>query len=170
MRASNLQPARHHAADPLDLVDLPLFPGALGSENNARAPGQRFPVSNIEVRVAYSVCLSPCPGPAAYLGLRHSIVLTFQRHGPNHPSHLVGQGDCGNHTGLAGYKAGKPPIGAAATAHDPADHAHGPDDQQFTDVALTHLADSAKAGLAAGRVLSWHQTQRSEERRVGKEC
>jgi hypothetical protein len=25
-------------------------------------------------------------------------------------------------------------------------------------IAMTHLADSAKAGLASGRMLSWHQT------------
>lgn len=70
---------------------------------------------------------------------------------------IAGKSIGGYHARLAGEKVGQPSVGTAATAHNPADHAHCPDDEKLSDVALPHLAYCTKAGLDAGRVLSRYQ-------------
>jgi len=135
----------------------------IGSERyDARAPGLGVLALNFEVRVAYSVGRSPYPGlsampfPVRRSGSRHSVLLLFCRHRPDHSSHLVGQRQRRHHSGLARDQIGQPEIGAANLAHNPSDHAHGADNQQLADVALPHLADGPEPGLAAGGSLSWH--------------
>ncbi|WP_306006865.1 IS3 family transposase, partial [Aquicoccus porphyridii] len=76
-------------------------------------------------------------------GSRHSVILLFRCHRPNHAGHLVCQCHCRHHPWFARNQVGEPAIGAAALAHDPADHAHCADNQEFADVALPHLADSS---------------------------
>jgi hypothetical protein len=67
---------------------------------------------------------------------------------------------------LASHRLGLPPLRTTqriTLMHCPAVHVYmherGPDDQQLADITLTHFTESAEAGLAAGRVLSRHQTQ-----------
>lgn len=92
-------------------------------------------------------------------GLRHPIIL-FSRHDrPDHARHLVGQGDRSHHSLLATECMSEPVVGQDAFADDPSDPAHRADDQQLTSIGLPHLADRAAPCLAAGRSLSWYQTQ-----------
>lgn len=104
-------------------------------------------------------CGQDVPSPAHGLGSRHPIIFLPRRHGPDHSRHLVRQRDRCNHLRLARDEVREPAVRAPPLANHPADHAHGPDDEQSPDIDLAHFADGAELGLAARGSLARHETE-----------
>ena len=104
-------------------------------------------------------CGHDAPSPACGLGSRHPVIFLPRRHGPDHPRLLVRERDRRNHLRFVCDEVREPAVRTATFANHPADHAHGPDDEQPSDIGLPHLADGAELGLAARGSLPRHETE-----------
>ena len=79
-------------------------------------------------------------------------------HRPDRACVLVGQGDGGD-LGLAPCQQTGQPRPAPAAGHlSSLDHREGSDHQQRSEITVARLGDVPQTLLAAGRILSWHQT------------
>lgn len=143
----------------------------MGSEICKRSsPGAECPCLELQspcrlLLVDRSLALRPCRAfsPSSGLRSRHSIIFLLCRHIPDHAGHLVRQRNGCNHLRFARHECGQPAVLAAALADHPADHAHGANDQEPTDIGLAHFADRPQPGLAAGGPLSWHKPEPCRE-------
>ena len=91
--------------------------------------------------------------------LRIPVILSLAQQRPSHACHTVGQRNRDQHIRLSG----KPGAFGRAFAHCPSHHGDGTDDQQSTNVALAHLRCAAQPVLAADRMLSRREADRSGE-------
>lgn len=73
---------------------------------------------------------------------------------PNHPRHLVGEGNGDQHSRLAVFEPIKPRAFADRSASEPVRARHGPNDQQASDITLACFRYPSQTLLAARRMLS----------------
>lgn len=89
--------------------------------------------------------------------LRVPIILLLLQHRPDASRHPVGQLDCDKQLRFALQHPREPTPIRHAKPCCRADHRHGPDSQQASNVLLSHLRDFAEPVIAARRLLQWHE-------------